>query len=209
MARRIIESPASSQDAAENTDSEDLPDEIFGWRISLRQLCLAALAYQTTRTLQLVKLRQAKTLELENKPAFNFAKLPLELFDMIVQECRLAAINHAEETHPCMLLNQWTCACMQLGSARTQAIVDGAIEKHYKEEEFDDGRGEVPNLGIIHEWLAHYLYLSGQARLIPCRAIAKRGAAKVICASSLQYDLECLAKGRNVGANSRLSAVSI
>jgi hypothetical protein len=80
-----------------------------GWRISLEDLYLESVAYASMRTLRLVRRRQAASGSEDAKTAFDFAKLPVEINDMILREVRIVSIAHSRRSEP--FLSPF-CDCM-------------------------------------------------------------------------------------------------
>lgn len=80
--------------------SLELLGSVFGWRVTVEQLCLEAEAYEYTRLLKLIRLRQATASASPLEKVFDFSKLPLELFDDIIDIVRKDAILEAKNRHP-------------------------------------------------------------------------------------------------------------
>lgn len=70
----------------------------FGWRVTLEQLCLEAEAYKSLRTIRLIRRRQAK--DNTSSGTFNFAAVPVEIFNEILLAVRQVALSDARQRYP-------------------------------------------------------------------------------------------------------------
>lgn len=103
---------ASSPLSDKPAENADILNNVFGWRITLEQLYLEAMSWQSIRTLHLIRGRQLKeelqppvnpaaTVQIEDQEIyFNLARLPAEVYERIVVETRRAAISHARTQFP-------------------------------------------------------------------------------------------------------------
>ncbi|KAK9895756.1 hypothetical protein P389DRAFT_69285 [Cystobasidium minutum MCA 4210] len=159
-------------------------EKLLGWRVNLKQLALAALAYQTTRTLQLVRRRQqAMPAATTMKSRFDFSRLPEEVFDLILEEARLAAIDHATSNNP-VFDSQLACSCTRAPPP--------AVQFHVYTD-MDDRRGigrfgsHSPHRGNLFE---HNLDMSHNYRHVPPKPDICRTEGK--CLRAIRADLKVL-----------------
>lgn len=86
---------------------------VFGWRITVQQLCLEAEAYKYTRLLRLIRVRQSSSLPASLQGTFDFSRLPAELFNDIVDIVRQTAIAEAKDSQPYEV--PALCSCAEVG----------------------------------------------------------------------------------------------
>lgn len=81
--------------------------KIFGYQVTLDNLCLEAVAWDRIRVLHLIRRRQAEAGPAEG--TFNFAQLPLELFDKVItlydaMQYRTPGLLHHSQYRPYALV---------------------------------------------------------------------------------------------------------
>ncbi|KAK9899962.1 hypothetical protein P389DRAFT_165060, partial [Cystobasidium minutum MCA 4210] len=93
-----------SDDAMSTTSSNDssctISEGRLGWCVELGSLYLHAAAYQSTRTVRLCRLRQAKLNLPQASGTFDFSMLPQEVFDMILDATRDVVIEYSQTQEP-------------------------------------------------------------------------------------------------------------
>jgi len=98
---KLLRGPVRMKSALAGPAATDTTsDTIFGWQVSLRKLTLEAIAWKSVRTLHLIRKRQARSAMNSSPSMFDFAGLPLELFDKIVNSVRHDAIRIATSEPP-------------------------------------------------------------------------------------------------------------
>lgn len=147
----------------ENDSSAGEATVCFGWRVTLEQLALEASAYVVTRTIRLVRNRQAISHALGT---FNFAALPFELFEPVLSEIRLAAIHHASQSY--LFVQPQDCVCVSAGEMYMEALCNSPWRSSDS-----DAHSETDPLDFAHrrdsdELMLTWLARQGHVKHAPC-----------------------------------------
>lgn len=114
---RVMATSLTNKPAAGPNATTQPSDTIFGWNVSLHALTLEAIAWRSVRTLHLIRKRQAYSNN-ATEGTFDFAGLPLELFDKIVNNVRLDVMLENVVNHPFLGPPQ-LCACRSMENPKT------------------------------------------------------------------------------------------
>lgn len=147
----------------ENESSAGEATVCFGWRLTLEQLALEASAYVVTRTIRLVRNRQAISHSLGT---FNFAALPFELFEPVLSEIRLAAIHHASQSY--FFVQPQECVCVSGGEMYMEALCNSPWRSSNSDAHSESDPLDVAHRRDSDEVMFTWLTKQGLAKYAPC-----------------------------------------